>query len=51
MREGVVPWKQVIDDLKAVGYDGYLGLEDFSRQYDSKAMLREFVKYMRELWG
>jgi sugar phosphate isomerase/epimerase len=51
MREGVVPWKQVIDDLKAVGYDGYLGLEDFSRQYDSPTMLREFVKYMRELWG
>jgi sugar phosphate isomerase/epimerase len=50
MREGVVPWKQVIDDLKAVGYDGYLGVEDFSRQYDSPAMLREFAAYMRELW-
>jgi sugar phosphate isomerase/epimerase len=51
MREGIVSWKQVIDDLKAVGYDGYLGVEDFSRQYDSPAMLREFAAYMRELLG
>lgn len=51
IREGIVSWKQVIDDLKAVGYDGYLGVEDFSSQYDSPAMLREFAAYMRELIG
>lgn len=51
IREGVVSWKQVIGDLKAVGYDGYLGVEDFSGQYDSRTMLQQFAAYMRELLG
>ncbi|KIL38231.1 xylose isomerase [Gordoniibacillus kamchatkensis] len=51
MREGIVNWKQVVADLKAVGYAGYLGIEDFSGQYDSRAMLHEFAAYMRELLG
>lgn len=43
LREGAVPWRQVIADLLAVGYDGYLGIEDFSRQFaDSRAMLAYF---------
>ncbi|MDQ1236240.1 sugar phosphate isomerase/epimerase [Paenibacillus sp. SORGH_AS306] len=28
--EGIVPWQQIISDLQSVGYDGYLGVEDFS---------------------
>lgn len=50
IKEGVVPWKQVIADLKAVGYDGYLGVEDFSGQFpETQQMLKHFVAYMREL--
>jgi sugar phosphate isomerase/epimerase len=49
MKQGMVPWKQVVDDLKSVGYDGYLGIEDFSGQYDSRTMLKEFAAYMRSL--
>ena len=30
MDEGIVDWSQVIDDLRAVGYDGWLSLEDFA---------------------
>ncbi|WP_077623005.1 sugar phosphate isomerase/epimerase family protein [Sediminibacillus massiliensis] len=30
LEKGVVDWKQVLLDLKAVGYDGYIGMEDFS---------------------
>ncbi|MBB6673393.1 sugar phosphate isomerase/epimerase family protein [Cohnella nanjingensis] len=44
---GIVPWKQVLAALKAVGYDGWLGLEDFSRTYDSGNMMRTFVRQMR----
>ncbi|MFC0214934.1 sugar phosphate isomerase/epimerase family protein [Paenibacillus chartarius] len=51
IREGVVNWKTVIDALKSVGYDGYLGVEDFSGQYDSRTMLKEFARYMHELNG
>jgi sugar phosphate isomerase/epimerase len=49
MKQGIVPWKQVIEDLKSVGYSGYLGLEDFSNQYSSREMLVEFAAYMRSL--
>ncbi|MCC3373347.1 sugar phosphate isomerase/epimerase [Cohnella sp. REN36] len=44
---GIVPWKQVLASLKAVGYDGWLGLEDFSRTYDSVDMMQTFVRQMR----
>jgi sugar phosphate isomerase/epimerase len=49
IKQGIVPWKLVIDDLKFVGYDGYLGLEDFSLEYETPEMLRQFVAYMRSL--
>lgn len=49
IRKGVVPWKQVIEDLKAVGYGGYLGVEDFSGELGSEALLRDFADYMKRL--
>ncbi|MWC29518.1 sugar phosphate isomerase/epimerase family protein [Paenibacillus sp. MMS18-CY102] len=48
--EGIVPWKQVLADLKAVGYTGAFGVEDFSKTYDSAAMLRLFVNQMKTWW-
>jgi sugar phosphate isomerase/epimerase len=50
LKMGMVPWSQVIEDLVAVGYDGYLGIEDFSKQYtDSAEMMKQFVEYMTAL--
>lgn len=50
MRTGIVDWRQVIGDLRAVGYEGYLGVEDFSGEYEHSAdMLTAFASYMREL--
>ncbi|WP_130616468.1 sugar phosphate isomerase/epimerase family protein [Cohnella abietis] len=50
LREGMVPWRQVIADLLAVGYEGYLGVEDFSRQFaDSADMLQNFSSYIGDL--
>ncbi|WP_166244208.1 sugar phosphate isomerase/epimerase family protein [Paenibacillus turpanensis] len=49
LKQGMVPWRQVIDDLKAVGYTGYLGVEDFSGVYGTEEMLRQFASYMKEL--
>ncbi len=47
LKEGMVPWRQVIADLIAVGYDGYLGVEDFSKQFaDSPSMLNHFSEYI-----
>ncbi|WP_115992922.1 sugar phosphate isomerase/epimerase family protein [Cohnella lupini] len=50
LKDGMVPWKQVIADLLAVGYDGYLGVEDFSKQFpNSEDMLNHFSDYMGAL--
>lgn len=50
LAKGVVPWKQMIEDLQAVGYDGYLGIEDFSKEFaESPDMLRHFVRYINGL--
>jgi sugar phosphate isomerase/epimerase len=47
LKEGMVSWRQVIEDLIAVGYDGYLGIEDFSKQFaDSQSMLNHFSDYI-----
>lgn len=44
---GIVPWKQVLADLHAVGYDGWFGLEDFSGTYDTVTMLQTYGRQMR----
>lgn len=49
LEKGVVDWKQVLIDLKAVGYDGYIGMEDFSEGYTTKESLKhniDWVKYL-----
>jgi sugar phosphate isomerase/epimerase len=41
IEKGIVNWKQVLLDLKAVGYDGFIGMEDFSASMPTK----ESIKY------
>ncbi|MCJ8014689.1 sugar phosphate isomerase/epimerase [Paenibacillus sp. KQZ6P-2] len=48
MREGIVNFAKLLRDLESVGYDGYLGVEDFSEQFPSGEMLKEFALLMRE---
>lgn len=43
---GIVPWKQVLQDLKAVGYNGWFGVEDFSNTYDTRTMLQTYANQM-----
>jgi len=45
MRGGIADWKQIVTDLKAVGYTGYLSLEDFS---DKPALvkIKEAIEYL-----
>lgn len=47
---GIVPWKRVLADLKAVGYEGAFGIEDFSSAYSSSEMLQLFVCQMNAWW-
>lgn len=46
---GVVRWSTVLEDLAAVGYKGYLGIEDFSQSYSSAEMLKNFTQSMHSL--
>ncbi len=47
LQQGNVPWASLIKTLKEVGYDGYLGVEDFSGQYrSSEKMLQNFTDYI-----
>jgi sugar phosphate isomerase/epimerase len=47
--QGIVNWRQVLTDLKAVGYDGYLGVEDFSGLYESKELLKKYGEETRAI--
>jgi len=49
LQEGAVDFKELIEDLKSVGYKGYLGIEDFSGQFESRELLQIFAKQMRML--
>lgn len=49
LKRGIVDWPQVIADLKAVGYRGHIGVEDFSGQFGTVDMLRHFAETMRQL--
>ncbi|MGG6310852.1 sugar phosphate isomerase/epimerase family protein [Paenibacillus macerans] len=48
LRSGIVDFGRLLADLKSARYDGYLGIEDFSGQWDSKSMLRQFAEFIRE---
>lgn len=47
LQRGMVPWPRVVSQLREVGYNGYLGVEDFSGQFaSSAAMLKNFSEYI-----
>mgnify|MGYP001209486590 CR=1 FL=1 len=49
MRDGIVHWKQVLDDLKSVGYDGWLSFEDFSGSRPTDELLADNLAYIKSL--
>lgn len=48
LHNGVVDFGRLLADLKSVHYDGYLGIEDFSGTWNSRAMLRQFAEFIHE---
>lgn len=48
LEKGIVNWKQVMTDLKTVGYEGYLSFEDFS-DIPTEEKLSENIKYLKSL--
>ncbi|MDC3416035.1 sugar phosphate isomerase/epimerase family protein [Aquibacillus salsiterrae] len=49
IEKGAVDWRQVFQDLKAVGYDGYVGMEDFSNVYPTKESLKHNKEWVKKL--
>jgi len=49
--KGVVDWAQVVADLRAVGYSGWIGVEDFSGEFGTVEMLNHYAAYMNRLLG
>jgi len=48
LRSGFVDWRQVIDDLRSIGYQGYLSFEDFSKQLDTEEKIADDLKYLKQ---
>ncbi|WP_091482666.1 sugar phosphate isomerase/epimerase family protein [Gracilibacillus orientalis] len=46
--EGVVDWVQVMEDLKSVNYEGYIGLEDFSAKKETKEILKYNMDWIKD---
>ena len=51
LRDGVVDFAALFAALRAVGYDGWVVVEDFSQAYPSRAALRANLAFLLEMCG
>jgi sugar phosphate isomerase/epimerase len=51
LEDGVVNFPQLFAALRAVGYDGWLSVEDFSSAHPSREALRHNLAFIREIVG
>ncbi|WNR45990.1 sugar phosphate isomerase/epimerase family protein [Paenibacillus roseipurpureus] len=49
IEEGAADWSQLLTDLKASGYNGWLSFEDFSNPAISEEALAQQLAYVRSL--
>lgn len=49
MRDGCVDFEFLIKSLKAVGYDGWLSFEDFSKEASQEEKVRDNIAFMKEI--
>jgi sugar phosphate isomerase/epimerase len=49
LQGGIVDWGEVVQDLKAVGYTGYLSSEDFSRADSTEEKILNGLRYLKGL--
>ncbi|MDF2657930.1 MAG: xylose isomerase [Paenibacillus sp.] len=49
IHEGCANWRQVIGDLKSVGYDGWVSFEDFSQSAPTEQLLADNIAYIKSL--
>jgi sugar phosphate isomerase/epimerase len=49
IRDGVIDWADVVQELKDVGYDGWFFYEDFSTEASTEEKIRSFRPWFQEL--
>ncbi|UOQ44181.1 sugar phosphate isomerase/epimerase [Halobacillus salinarum] len=49
LEKGIVDWKQVLADLRSVGYDGTIGIEDFSGELSTRDSLAHHMSSLKQL--
>lgn len=47
--KGAVHWHSVLKALKAIGYDGWLSMEDFSSSQPTESLLQHNISYIKSL--
>lgn len=47
LEEGIVDWRRIVEDLRTIGYDGYLSLEDFTER-DTVAKMKRDLEYLKQ---
>jgi len=47
--DGGADWRAIVDALKAVGYEGFLSLEDFTTDVSSAEKIERDVKFLKEV--
>jgi sugar phosphate isomerase/epimerase len=47
--DGLVDWREVLGDLRAVGYDGWISNENFEPGIDPESKLRRDLAYIKKL--
>ncbi|MCR8657837.1 sugar phosphate isomerase/epimerase family protein [Paenibacillus endoradicis] len=47
--KGAVQWHRVIKALRAIGYDGWLSMEDFSSSQSTESLLQHNISYIKSL--
>ncbi len=49
LKQGAADLRNLIRALKAIGYDGYLSIEDFSNEADTPTKVREGYRFLKDL--
>lgn len=49
VRKGAANWHEIMADLKAVGYDGWISFEDFSSEEPTREKCRSNLAYLKAL--
>ena len=49
LHDGVVDFPALFAALRAVGYDGWVVVEDFSQAYPSRVALRENLAFLQQV--